>query len=66
VVVAVPVAASETCADFEPLVDDVICAVTPRLFLGVGFWYGDFAQTSDGEVRDLLARAAGRQREAVS
>ncbi len=39
-------------------VDEVICAATPEPFWAVGAWYGDFSQTSDEEVRDLLRRAA--------
>jgi putative phosphoribosyl transferase len=54
IVVAVPTAAPETCAAFEGDVDEVICAVTPRPFFGVGAWYHDFTQTSDEEVRSLL------------
>jgi len=56
-VVAVPVAARETCMAFEDLVDEVVCAMTPDPFYAVGMWYNDFGQTSDEEVRDLLARA---------
>jgi putative phosphoribosyl transferase len=59
IVVAVPVAAPTTCAEFEPEVDQIICAVTPEPFHSVGQWYRDFSQTSDAEVRDLLRRAAG-------
>lgn len=58
IVVAVPVAARDTCAEFESVVDKVVCAVTPEPFWGVGQWYADFSQTSDEEVRDLLRRAA--------
>ena len=58
IVVAVPVAAPATCAEFESEVDQVICAVTPEPFWAVGQWYRDFSQTSDEEVRDLLRRAA--------
>jgi putative phosphoribosyl transferase len=57
IVVAVPTAPQETCSEFESLVDDVICLVTPRPFLGVGGAYRHFAQTTNDEVRDLLARA---------
>jgi predicted phosphoribosyltransferase len=59
IVVAVPVAAAETCAEFEDVVDEVVCEVTPRPFHAVGVWYDDFSQTTDDEVRDLLARATG-------
>ena len=58
IVVAVPVAASATCNEFRPEVDDVICAVTPEPFHAVGLWYEDFSQTTDQQVRDLLERAA--------
>lgn len=58
IVVAVPVAAPETCETIRNEVDDIICAVTPEPFLAVGTWYSDFSQTSDDEVRDLLERAA--------
>lgn len=57
-VVAVPVAAPATCNEFRDQVDEVICTLTPEPFYAVGYWYEDFAQTSDDEVRDLLARAA--------
>jgi predicted phosphoribosyltransferase len=66
VVVAVPTAALETCESFEPFVDAIICAETPQPFFGVGMWYADFSQTSDEEVRGLLARAAASQGASVA
>jgi predicted phosphoribosyltransferase len=57
-VVAVPIAARSTCAELADEVDDVVCAVTPEPFVAVGLWYEDFSQTTDGEVRELLQRAA--------
>jgi predicted phosphoribosyltransferase len=57
IVVAVPVAAPETCEEFKTEVDEVICAATPRMFNGVGRWYEDFSQTTDAEVHELLAQA---------
>jgi predicted phosphoribosyltransferase len=57
VVVAVPVAAPETCEEFRSEVDDIVCAQTPEPFRAVGLWYQDFSQTSDEEVRELLQRA---------
>jgi predicted phosphoribosyltransferase len=60
VVVAVPVAAASTCEAFHGLADRVVCARTPEPFYAVGLWYDDFSQTTDDEVRDLLARAAGQ------
>lgn len=60
IVVAVPVAAPESCELFEKKVDRVVCAETPQPFFSVGLWYADFAQVRDDDVRDLLARAAKR------
>lgn len=57
VVVAVPVAADATCAEFRGDVDEVVCAFTPEPFYAVGIWYEDFGQTSDEEVRELLQQA---------
>lgn len=61
IVVAVPVAAKETCDSMRELADDVVCARTPEPFYAVGMWYDDFSQTTDEEVHDLLARAAHLQ-----
>jgi putative phosphoribosyl transferase len=58
VIVAVPVAAKETCAEFRSLVDDIVCLRTPSPFQAVGLWYADFSQTSDKEVHELLDRAS--------
>jgi predicted phosphoribosyltransferase len=58
IVVAVPVAAASTCAEFQSEVDEVICALTPEPFYAVGLWYDDFSQTTDEEVRALLAQAS--------
>jgi predicted phosphoribosyltransferase len=57
IVVAVPVAAPETCEQLREQVDDILCAATPEPFYAVGVWYQDFSQTTDEEVRDLLERA---------
>ena len=57
IIVAVPVAAPVACADLAPEVDAIVCARTPEPFRSVGSWYLDFSQTTDEEVRDLLARA---------
>jgi putative phosphoribosyl transferase len=57
-VVAVPVAARETCEALRAEVDEVVCAVTPDPFIAVGQAYRNFSQTTDEEVRDLLQRSA--------
>ncbi|NJO50722.1 MAG: phosphoribosyltransferase, partial [Leptolyngbyaceae cyanobacterium RM2_2_4] len=56
-VIAVPVAAAETCRDIEAEADQVICAMTPEPFYSVGLWYENFSQVSDTEVQDLLKQA---------
>jgi putative phosphoribosyl transferase len=56
-VVAVPVGAPETCALLRREADEVVCAATPQPFRAVGLWYRDFPQTTDDEVRELLAEA---------
>ncbi|MGZ4393470.1 MAG: phosphoribosyltransferase, partial [Gaiellaceae bacterium] len=38
VVVAVPVAADQTCVEFRDDVDEIICAFTPEPFYAVGLW----------------------------
>jgi predicted phosphoribosyltransferase len=60
VVVAVPVASPEARDRIAALADAVVCLATPTLFSAVGQWYRHFGQTSDDEVRDLLARAHAR------
>jgi putative phosphoribosyl transferase len=57
ILVAVPVAAADVCADFRLLVDDVVCLYSPDPFMAVGCWYNDFTQLTDDEVRDYLERA---------
>src|SRR5712691_11624535 len=56
IVVAVPTASPEACAELKTEVDDVICATTPDPFYAVGLWYEDFSQTTDAAVRERLAR----------
>jgi len=55
-VVAVPTAPPEICAALRTEVDELVCVMTPQPFDAVGRWYADFAQTTDAQVRDLLAR----------
>ncbi len=58
VIVAVPIAAAEICEQLDEQVDRVICVATPHPFIGVGYWYADFSQTTDAEVHSLLKAAA--------
>jgi predicted phosphoribosyltransferase len=59
IVVAVPVGAASTCEEFRAETDETICVITPEPFLAVGYWYEDFSQTTDAEVRQLLSRPTG-------
>lgn len=61
IVTAVPVAAPRTCASLRNLVDRIVCVQTPEPFHAVGLYYRNFEQTSDDEVRRLLAEAAAQQ-----
>lgn len=63
IVVAVPVSAPQTCDEYLIGVDEIVCAVTPEPFYGVGQWYDNFSQTTDQEVHVLLERARTPQRE---
>lgn len=58
IVVAVPTAAPETCAELAEEVDEIVCAMTPEPFYAVGLWYENFEQITDDEVRALLELAA--------
>ena len=58
IIIAIPVAARPTCDELRAEGEDLVCAATPEPFYAVGLWYEDFSQTSDTEVRDLLAWAA--------
>jgi putative phosphoribosyl transferase len=61
IVVAVPVGSPETCDAFRDHVDEIVCAITPDPLYGVGLWYTDFSQTSDDEVRKLLAKVVQQE-----
>lgn len=54
---AVPVAPRGSLGPLERAADRVIVLSQPRSFGAVGYWYEDFGQTSDHEVRTLLARS---------
>lgn len=58
VVVAVPVGSPAACADLALEADECVCCIAREPFHAVGIWYGDFGQTTDDDVRDLLNRAA--------
>src|SRR5262249_18479662 len=55
IVVAVPVAPPTAFRQLADVADDVVCVEVPAGFMAVGEYYRDFRQTSDDEVRELLA-----------
>jgi putative phosphoribosyl transferase len=59
IVVAVPAGALDICREIAEDADEAICAAMPESFQAVSQWYEKFTQTTDEEVRELLARANG-------
>lgn len=57
IVVAVPVAPADAAQRLADVADEFVCVQTPANFYAVGQFYGDFGQTSDAEVRELLQQA---------
>ena len=60
VILAVPVAPRSSLGLLADVADELVCLETPESFYAVGQFYRDFSQTSDGEVVELLERAATR------
>jgi len=64
-VLAVPVGPPDTITQLRREVDALICLETPELFGAIGYFYRDFRQVSDREVRghsEALFRPKGRLR----
>ncbi len=61
IVLAVPVAASESVASLRDAADEIICLEQPTGFHSVGQWYHDFTQVDDDTVIELLGRARRRE-----
>lgn len=57
IILAVPVAASQTLAELAPLADDVVCVLSTPSLYAIGQWYADFQQVPDEAVATLLAQA---------
>ena len=53
-VVGVPTAAPPVRDELAREADEVVCVITPEPFGAVGFWYDDFSQTTDDEIRTLF------------
>ncbi len=57
IVVAVPVGAPDSCEALAAEVDELVCPRQPPHFRAVSQWYREFEQTTDDEVKELLALA---------
>ena len=55
-VLAVPVAPTESLAELRDDADDVVCLEDHEFFGAIGLYYADFSQVSDEEVNDTLKR----------
>ncbi|BAJ50644.1 phosphoribosyltransferase [Candidatus Caldarchaeum subterraneum] len=58
VIVAVPVAPSETVEKLKKIADDVVVLETPTNFFAIGQFYERFDQLSDEEVLETLRKAS--------
>jgi putative phosphoribosyl transferase len=58
VVLAVPIAPPETIDALADVADEIVVVASPPSMNAIGQWYDSFVQTTDDEVRDLLAAAA--------
>lgn len=67
IVIAVPVCSREARAELSAEADEMVCLEAPESFYAVSVWYDDFPQTTDEEVRALVARAhaGGKSTETV-
>jgi len=62
-ILAVPVAPTDTLALTRREADAVVCLENYELFGAIGLYYSDFRQISDQEVIDALARFPAAERE---
>jgi putative phosphoribosyl transferase len=63
-VLATPVAPTDTLRDLRSEVDDLVCLESHELFGSIGAYYTDFRQVGDEEVISLLASSGQARREA--
>jgi putative phosphoribosyl transferase len=62
VVAAAPVGAVDSVALLAQDADEVVVLETPQWFSAVGQWYENFGQTTDDEVREILAASRKEKR----
>lgn len=54
IIVGVPIGPPDTCDAFREEAEEVVCAHVQEPFYAVSFWYREFSQVTDEEVRQLL------------
>ena len=62
-ILAVPVAPSESIVEIREEADEVICLEDHEFFGAIGYYYGDFRQISDEEVIEMLERFLPKPKE---
>jgi predicted phosphoribosyltransferase len=62
-ILAVPVAPTDTVATMREEVDEVVCLEDYEDFGAIGFYYSDFRQVSDDEVIEMLRRVPAQKPE---
>ena len=62
IIAAVPTIAAATMREIRNAADEIVAVIVPEDFRGVGEWYDDFSQTTDDDVRQILAQAPARSR----
>jgi putative phosphoribosyl transferase len=55
-VLAVPIAPSDSLTELRREADDIVCLEGDSVFGAIGFYYRDFRQVSDEEVIEILQR----------
>ena len=65
IVFAAPVCAPSSADMLRETVEAVVCALEPQDFAAVGYWYDDFRQLEDEDVRRLLTETPDASESAV-
>jgi predicted phosphoribosyltransferase len=55
-ILAVPVAPTDSLQELSDEADDIVCLEDYESFMAIGVYYSDFRQVSDEEVTEILAR----------
>ncbi len=63
-ILAVPVAPTDTLQKLRDEVDELVCLEDYEQFAAIGLYYDDFGQVSDQEVTSILARFPAEERQA--